>query len=55
MEMTSTCPANHRQPIFEEIIQSAKITVNEMEMRVMQALSVGLVKSSIDEVDNGCT
>ncbi|XP_044539879.1 26S proteasome non-ATPase regulatory subunit 13, partial [Gracilinanus agilis] len=51
MEMTFTRPANHRQLTFEEIAQSAKVKVNEVELLVMKALSVGLVKGSIDEVD----
>ncbi|XP_066108609.1 26S proteasome non-ATPase regulatory subunit 13 isoform X2 [Saccopteryx bilineata] len=51
MEMTFTRPANHRQLTFEEIAKSAKISVNEVELLVMKALSVGLVKGSIDEVD----
>uniref|UniRef100_A0A8C9AMM2 26S proteasome non-ATPase regulatory subunit 13 n=1 Tax=Prolemur simus TaxID=1328070 RepID=A0A8C9AMM2_PROSS len=51
MEMTFTRPANHRQLTFEEIAKSAKITVNEVELLVMKALSVGLVRGSIDEVD----
>ncbi|KAM7108567.1 LOW QUALITY PROTEIN: 26S proteasome non-ATPase regulatory subunit 13, partial [Ciconia maguari] len=49
--MTFTRPANHRQLTFEEIAKSAKVTVNEVELLVMKALSVGLVKGSIDEVD----
>ncbi|KAH0621047.1 hypothetical protein JD844_022057, partial [Phrynosoma platyrhinos] len=51
MEMTFTRPANHRQLTFEEIAKSAKVSVNEVELLVMKALSVGLVKGSIDEVD----
>ncbi|NXF49977.1 PSD13 ATPase, partial [Oceanites oceanicus] len=51
MEMTFTRPANHRQLTFEEIAKSAKVTVDEVELLVMKALSVGLVKGSIDEVD----
>uniref|UniRef100_A0A8B9I688 26S proteasome non-ATPase regulatory subunit 13 n=2 Tax=Anser TaxID=8842 RepID=A0A8B9I688_9AVES len=39
------------QLTFEEIAKSAKVTVNEVELLVMKALSVGLVKGSIDEVD----
>ncbi|XP_036076178.1 26S proteasome non-ATPase regulatory subunit 13 isoform X2 [Rousettus aegyptiacus] len=50
-QMTFTRPANHRQLTFEEIAKSAKISVNEVELLVMKALSVGLVKGSIDEVD----
>uniref|UniRef100_A0A8C6TIJ9 26S proteasome non-ATPase regulatory subunit 13 n=1 Tax=Neogobius melanostomus TaxID=47308 RepID=A0A8C6TIJ9_9GOBI len=51
MEMTFTRPANHRQLTFTEIGQSAKIPVNEVELLVMKALSVGLIKGNIDEVD----
>uniref|UniRef100_A0AAQ4P732 26S proteasome non-ATPase regulatory subunit 13 n=1 Tax=Gasterosteus aculeatus aculeatus TaxID=481459 RepID=A0AAQ4P732_GASAC len=51
MEMTFTRPANHRQLTFTEISQSAKIPVNEVELLVMKALSVGLIKGNIDEVD----
>ncbi|XP_063044262.1 26S proteasome non-ATPase regulatory subunit 13-like [Engraulis encrasicolus] len=51
MEMTFTRPANNRQLTFHEIAQSAKIPVNEVELLVMKALSVGLIKGNIDEVD----
>ncbi|XP_064423452.1 26S proteasome non-ATPase regulatory subunit 13 isoform X2 [Latimeria chalumnae] len=51
MEMTFTRPANHRQLTFQEIAKSSKVPVNEVELLVMKALSVGLVKGSIDEVD----
>ncbi|XP_078076940.1 26S proteasome non-ATPase regulatory subunit 13 [Mustelus asterias] len=51
MEMTFTRPANHRQLTFKEISQIAKVPVGEVELLVMKALSVGLVKGSIDEVD----
>ncbi|KAG8515724.1 26S proteasome non-ATPase regulatory subunit 13, partial [Galemys pyrenaicus] len=51
MEMTFTRPANHRQLTFEEIAKSAKVAVSEVELLVMKALSVGLVRGSIDEVD----
>ncbi|KAI1903951.1 hypothetical protein AGOR_G00000690 [Albula goreensis] len=51
MEMTFTRPANHRQLTFHEIAQSAKIPVDEVELLVMKALSVGLIKGNIDEVD----
>uniref|UniRef100_A0A667Y8Y6 26S proteasome non-ATPase regulatory subunit 13 n=1 Tax=Myripristis murdjan TaxID=586833 RepID=A0A667Y8Y6_9TELE len=49
--MTFTRPANHRQLTFHEIAQSAKIPVSEVELLVMKALSVGLIKGNIDEVD----
>ncbi|TDH17453.1 hypothetical protein EPR50_G00008570 [Perca flavescens] len=51
MEMTFTRPANNRQLTFTEISKSAKIPVNEVELLVMKALSVGLIKGNIDEVD----
>uniref|UniRef100_A0AAQ5XV14 26S proteasome non-ATPase regulatory subunit 13 n=1 Tax=Amphiprion ocellaris TaxID=80972 RepID=A0AAQ5XV14_AMPOC len=51
VSMTFTRPANHRQLTFTEIAQSAKIPVNEVELLVMKALSVGLIKGNIDEVD----
>uniref|UniRef100_A0AAY4BU16 26S proteasome non-ATPase regulatory subunit 13 n=1 Tax=Denticeps clupeoides TaxID=299321 RepID=A0AAY4BU16_9TELE len=51
MEMTFSRPANNRQLTFHEIAQSAKIPVNEVELLVMKALSVGLIKGNIDEVD----
>ncbi|KAI4898521.1 hypothetical protein NFI96_013745 [Prochilodus magdalenae] len=51
MEMTFTRPTNNRQLTFLEIAQSAQVPVNEVELLVMKALSVGLIKGSIDEVD----
>uniref|UniRef100_A0A8C5MQ30 26S proteasome non-ATPase regulatory subunit 13 n=1 Tax=Leptobrachium leishanense TaxID=445787 RepID=A0A8C5MQ30_9ANUR len=51
MEMTFTRPANHRQLTFEEIAKSAQVDVNDVELLVMKALSVGLLRGSIDEVD----
>ncbi|MGH0144910.1 UNVERIFIED_CONTAM: hypothetical protein FKN15_019343 [Acipenser sinensis] len=51
MEMTFTRPANHRQLTFQEIALSAKVPVSEVELLVMKALSVGLIKGNIDEVD----
>ncbi|XP_069480010.1 26S proteasome non-ATPase regulatory subunit 13 isoform X1 [Ambystoma mexicanum] len=51
MEMTFTRPANHRQLTFEEIAKSSQVAVNDVELLVMKALSVGLLKGSIDEVD----
>ncbi|XP_048468084.1 26S proteasome non-ATPase regulatory subunit 13 isoform X2 [Rhincodon typus] len=52
MEMVFTRPANHRQMTFQEVSHQAKVSVNEVEMLVMKALSAGLVKGSIDEVDH---
>uniref|UniRef100_A0A672FYI3 26S proteasome non-ATPase regulatory subunit 13 n=1 Tax=Salarias fasciatus TaxID=181472 RepID=A0A672FYI3_SALFA len=44
-------PSPTLQLTFTEIAQSAKIPVNEVELLVMKALSVGLIKGNIDEVD----
>uniref|UniRef100_A0A4W3JBY0 26S proteasome non-ATPase regulatory subunit 13 n=1 Tax=Callorhinchus milii TaxID=7868 RepID=A0A4W3JBY0_CALMI len=52
MEMVFTRPANHRQMTFQEISHQAKVPIGEVEMLVMKALSTGLVKGSIDEVDH---
>ncbi|XP_062899772.1 26S proteasome non-ATPase regulatory subunit 13-like [Mobula hypostoma] len=52
MEMVFTRPANHRKMTFQEIAHQAKVPINEVEMLVMRALSAGLVKGSIDEVDH---
>ncbi|XP_066504347.1 26S proteasome non-ATPase regulatory subunit 13-like [Hoplias malabaricus] len=51
MEMTFTRPTNNRQLTFQEIAQTAQLPANEVELLVMKALSVGLIKGSIDEVD----
>ncbi|MCJ8737406.1 hypothetical protein PDJAM_G00023690 [Pangasius djambal] len=51
MEMTFIRATNNRQLSFQEIAQSAQIPVDEVELLVMKALSVGLIKGSIDEVD----
>uniref|UniRef100_A0A9J7Y9D5 26S proteasome non-ATPase regulatory subunit 13 n=1 Tax=Cyprinus carpio carpio TaxID=630221 RepID=A0A9J7Y9D5_CYPCA len=50
-QMTFTRQTNHRQLTFLEIAQSAQIQANEVELLVMKALSVGLIKGSIDEVE----
>ncbi|XP_069797340.1 26S proteasome non-ATPase regulatory subunit 13-like isoform X3 [Narcine bancroftii] len=52
MEMVFARPANHRQMTFQQISHQAKVPVDEVEMLVMKALSAGLVKGSIDEVDH---
>nr|XP_054774480.1 26S proteasome non-ATPase regulatory subunit 13-like [Lytechinus pictus] len=52
MEMTFTRPANNRSLTFSEIAQAAKLPLNEVEILVMKALSLGLVKGSIDQVEN---
>ncbi|MBN3303334.1 PSD13 ATPase, partial [Amia calva] len=52
MEMVFTRPAHHRQITFQEIARQTQISVGEVELLVMKALSTGLVKGSIDEVDS---
>ncbi|XP_033101352.1 26S proteasome non-ATPase regulatory subunit 13-like isoform X2 [Anneissia japonica] len=51
MEMTFTRPANNRSITFQEIADATKLEMNEVEILVMKALSLGLVKGSIDQVD----
>ncbi|EDO50049.1 predicted protein [Nematostella vectensis] len=51
MELTFKRPSHNRNLKFEEIAKEAQIPENEVELLVMRALSLGLVKGSIDEVD----
>mmetsp|Transcript_31854 Transcript_31854/g.50841 ORF Transcript_31854/g.50841 Transcript_31854/m.50841 type:complete len:110 (-) Transcript_31854:46-375(-) len=51
MEMTFQRPATNRQLTFHEIADQTRLPNNEVEMLVMKALSLGLVKGSIDEID----
>ncbi|XP_064628428.1 26S proteasome non-ATPase regulatory subunit 13-like [Lineus longissimus] len=51
MEMTFKRPANNRQLSFEAIAKEAKVPNDEVELLVMRALSLGLVKGHIDQVD----
>nr|UCK81615.1 26S proteasome non-ATPase regulatory subunit 13 [Arenicola marina] len=51
MEMTFKRPATKRQLSFDEISKEAHLPVNEVELLVMKALSLGLVKGSIDQVE----
>ncbi|WAR07666.1 PSD13-like protein [Mya arenaria] len=52
MEMTFKRPATNRNLSFDEIATETRLPENEVEMLVMKALSLGLVKGSIDEVDH---
>jgi len=54
MEMTFKRPATNRQMTFEEIAAEAQLPVGEVELLVMRALSLGLVKGSIDQVEGKC-
>jgi len=51
MEMTFERPANNRAMSFKEIGEKTRLPVNEVEYLVMKALSLGLVKGSIDQVE----
>lgn len=52
MEMSFSRPSSNRQLTFNEIALRAKLPVNEVELLVMRALSLELIRGSIDEVDN---
>ncbi|KAF8789120.1 26S proteasome non-ATPase regulatory subunit like protein [Argiope bruennichi] len=51
MEMTFKRPGNNRVLSFSEIASETRLPENEVELLVMKALSLGLVKGSIDQVD----
>ncbi|XP_048858968.1 26S proteasome non-ATPase regulatory subunit 13-like isoform X2 [Brienomyrus brachyistius] len=51
LEMIFTRPAHCRQMTFEKIAMETELPITEVELLVMKALSSGLVKGSIDEVD----
>ncbi|XP_042878477.1 26S proteasome non-ATPase regulatory subunit 13-like [Penaeus japonicus] len=52
MEMTFQRKAWDRQLTFAEIAQETGLPENQVEVMVMRALSLGLVKGTIDQVDN---
>ena len=49
--MAFTRPANNKQLKFNEISLKTKLPEDEIELLVMRALSLGLVKGSIDQID----
>jgi 26S proteasome regulatory subunit N9 len=51
MEMTFKRPATERQLAFNEIANEAEVPEDQVEIYVMKAISKGLVKGRIDEVD----
>jgi len=51
MEMAFVRPSKERQISFKEIAETAKVDINEVEMLVMKAFALGLVRGHIDEVD----
>eukprot|EP00118_Oscarella_pearsei_P004294 m.18131 g.18131 ORF g.18131 m.18131 type:complete len:380 (+) comp27601_c0_seq1:92-1231(+) len=50
MELTFKRSSTNRSIPFQEIADASQTAVNEVELLVMKALSVGLVRGSIDEV-----
>jgi len=54
MEMTFQRPATDRQLTFDTISQTARINKEDVELLVMKALSLDLVRGSIDEIDQKC-
>jgi len=53
--MAFTRPANNRQLTFNEVALKTQLPEDDVELLVMRALSIGLVKGSIDQVDKGFT
>ena len=49
--MAFTRPANNKQLTFAEVSLKTKLPEDEIELLVMRALSLGLVKGSIDQID----
>jgi len=52
MEMTFRREATQRQISFSEISEATSLPTNQVELLVMKALSQGLVKGKIDQVDS---
>jgi 26S proteasome regulatory subunit N9 len=50
MEMTFRRPANARQITFAEIADETRLPLEEVELLVMKALALGLVRGSVDQV-----
>lgn len=52
MEISFNRSANNKQLTFKEVSGQTKLPEEEIELLVMRALSLGLVKGSIDQIDN---
>ena len=52
MEMVFAHPASERTISFDDIAKRVDVPLNDVEMLVMRALSLGLVKGSLDEVSH---
>jgi len=55
MEMTFTKESNQRVLTFEEVSEKTTLPIQEVEILMMKALSLGLVKGTIDQVDQKIT
>jgi len=51
MEIAFNRPASNKQLNFNDISSKTKLPEEEIELLVMRALSLGLVKGSIDQID----
>lgn len=51
MEMAFQRPASNKQLSFSQVAEKTKLPEDEIELLVMRALSLGLVKGSIDQID----
>ena len=54
LQMTFARPANNRQIKFSEIAAKTGIPINEVEILTMKAMSLGLVRGTIDQVRRRC-
>lgn len=52
MEISFNRSANNKQLTFKEVSVKTKLPEEEIELLVMRALSLGLVKGSIDQIDS---
>jgi len=55
MEMTFKRPSNNRRITFQEVADETKLPIGEIELLIMKALSLSLVRGSIDQVDQCVT
>jgi len=52
MEISFNRSANNKQLTFKEVSDQTKLPEEEIELLVMRALSLGLIKGSIDQIDS---
>jgi len=51
IELVFNRPSGHRRLRFEEIAKNTDVPLNQVELLVMKALSLGLLRGTIDEVE----